>query len=86
MDICGSPFNWRWGKRIGDILPQDFIEAGVFEDPDTSSVVHDQFAAIIVAENVQSHIDATRYPQPSADSAVQSEDETGDSDAEITAA
>ncbi|MCJ1455417.1 hypothetical protein MMC28_005772 [Mycoblastus sanguinarius] len=47
-------------KKTGDRLPKDLISAGVFEDPDTSSIVHDEVAGIRVAEYVQGHLDGVR--------------------------
>ena len=48
------------GKKTGDRLPKDLISAGVFEDPDTSSTVHDEVASIRVIEHVQGHLDGVR--------------------------
>ena len=48
------------GKKTGDRLPKDLISAGVFEDPDTSSTVHDEVAGIRISEHVQGHLDGVR--------------------------
>ncbi len=48
------------GKMAGDKLPKDLIEAGVFEDPSTSSTVQDQVAGITIAEHVQDHLKGKR--------------------------
>ena len=48
------------GKKMGDRLPKDLVSAGVFEDPDTSSIVHDEVAGIKVTELVQGHLDGVR--------------------------
>ena len=48
------------GKKTGDRLPKDLINAGIFEDPDTSSIVYDEVAGIRVIEHVQGHLDGVR--------------------------
>ena len=48
------------GKKTGDRLPKDLVSAGIFEDPDTSSIVHDEVAGIKVTELVQGHLDGVR--------------------------
>ena len=62
------------GKKTGDKLPRDLINAGVFEDPDTSSVVLDQVAGIRVTEHVQAHLDGERDSKEEEES----EDEEGE--------
>ncbi|MCJ1456924.1 hypothetical protein MMC28_007290 [Mycoblastus sanguinarius] len=47
-------------KKTGDRLPKDLISAGVFEDPDTSSIVHDEITGIRIAEYVQGYLDGVR--------------------------
>lgn len=64
------------GKSTGDRLPQDLINAGVFEDPDTSSLVHDEVAAIKVVEHVQDHLDGMRDAKPNEDDTDESEEDT----------
>ncbi|KAF6227153.1 hypothetical protein HO133_008595 [Letharia lupina] len=56
------------GKKTGDRLPKDLVSAGIFEDPDTSSVVHDEVAGIRVAELVQGHLDGMRDSKVDEDS------------------
>ena len=36
------------------------ISAGTFEDPDTSSVVHDEVAGIRISQQVQEYLDGAR--------------------------
>lgn len=50
----------RLGEKTGDTLPADLIDAGAFEDPDTSSVVLDEVAGIRVVEHVQDHLSGAR--------------------------
>ena len=62
------------GKKTGDRLPKDLVNAGVFEDPDTSSVVLDQVAGIRVTEHVQARLDGERDIKEEEES----EDEEGE--------
>jgi HNH endonuclease len=48
------------GKRIGDELPEDLIRAGTFQDPDSSSVVHDEVASIRCTELIRDHLEGAR--------------------------
>lgn len=48
------------GKKTRDGLPKDLINADVFEDPDTSSIVHDEVAGIRVTDHVLDHLDGAR--------------------------
>ena len=48
------------GKKTGDKLPRDLMDAGMFEDPETSSLVYDVVAGIRVTEHVQAHLDGER--------------------------
>ena len=48
------------GKKTGDKLPKDLINIGSFEDPFTSSPLHDEIAGIRVAARVQDHLDGER--------------------------
>lgn len=48
------------GKRTGDKLPKDFIESGMFEDPDTSSIVNDEVAATRISKHIFDHLDGER--------------------------
>ena len=48
------------GKKTGDKLPKDLIQAGIFEDEDTSNAVKDQVAEIRVNKYVQQHLDGER--------------------------
>lgn len=48
------------GKSTGDRLPQDLMAAGSFEDPETSSSLHDEMAGMEVIEHVQNHLDGIR--------------------------
>lgn len=72
------------GQRIGDTLPQDLVNAGVFEDPATSSPVHDEVAAIRVTEHLQKYLDGERDPKITDETTDQSEDEHADPDEEAT--
>ena len=47
-------------KKTGDRLPKDLVSAGIFEDPYTSCIVHDEVAGIKVTELVQGHVDGVR--------------------------
>lgn len=47
-------------KRLGDKLPNHLIHAGIFEDPDTSSIVDDELAKIRITEHVENHIEGAR--------------------------
>ena len=48
------------GKRIGGGLPEDLVRAGTFEDPDSSSVVHDEVASIRCTELIRDHLERPR--------------------------
>lgn len=50
------------GRRIGDKLPKDLLNAGGFDDPDTSSRVTDELSALRVRRNMESHLDGARDP------------------------
>ena len=51
------------GEKTGDRLPKDFINAGIFEDPGTSSAIYDEVAGIRVVGHVQDHLDGVRDAQ-----------------------
>ncbi len=51
------------GKKTGNRLPRDLVSTGIFEDPDTSSVVLDEVAGIRVTGYVQDHLDGVRDPK-----------------------
>ena len=63
------------GRRTGDTLPEDLINAGVFDDPATSSVVYDEVAGIRVTETVQRHLEGERDPMKGEDSDEEDEEE-----------
>ena len=48
------------GKKTGDRLPTDLVNAGVFEDPDTSSRVLDELAEIKITECVKDYLAGKR--------------------------
>ena len=48
------------GKMTGDKLPLDLIQSGIFEDPDTSSIIRDEVAGIRITRNVKDHLDGER--------------------------
>jgi HNH endonuclease len=48
------------GKKTGDKLPKDLIDAGAFSDPDTGSIVYDEVAGIRITRLVQGHLDGIR--------------------------
>ena len=50
-------------KRTGDKLPQDLIGPGIFEDPDSRSLVSDVVAAIRVSTLVQAHLAGEKDPK-----------------------
>ena len=50
------------GKKTGDKLPKNLIDAGVFSDPDTDSIVYDEVAGIRITRLVQGHLDGARDP------------------------
>ena len=50
-------------KKVGDKLPKDLLEAGAFEDPSTSSTVHDQVAGITITEHVRDHMKGIKPSQ-----------------------
>lgn len=63
------------GKRTGDRIPQELIDAGTFDDPDTSSPVHDQIAGIKITEQVQDHLEGQRDTKADEDSMSESEED-----------
>lgn len=48
------------GKKTGDKLPKNLIDAGAFSDPDTDNLVHDEVAGIRITRLVQEHLDGVR--------------------------
>ena len=48
------------GKKTGDKLPQELVNVGMFEDPDSSSVVADEVASMAVIAHIQSHLEGER--------------------------
>lgn len=62
-------------KKTGDKIPQDLIAAGVFEDPDTSSPVHDEVAGIKLAGHVQDYLDGLRDSKLDEEDTSESEEE-----------
>ena len=62
------------GKKTGDRLPKDSISVGGFEDPDTSSIVHDEVASIRVAGYVQDHLDGMRDVKEDEESSESAEE------------
>ena len=63
------------GKKTGNKLPRDLMDAGMFEDPETSSLVYDVVAGIRVTEHVQAHLDGERDSKEDED---EDEDEDGE--------
>lgn len=61
------------GKRVGDKIPRSLMDAGVFEDPETSSKILDEVAATRVIELVKDHLVGQRDRE-------ESEDKSGESD------
>ncbi|KAL8903424.1 MAG: hypothetical protein Q9171_007408 [Xanthocarpia ochracea] len=63
------------GRRTGDKLPNDLIEAGAFEDPDSSSKVADEVACIRVTEKIEDHLSGDRDPK--SEDEDEDDEETG---------
>ena len=63
------------GKRAGDTLPKDLIDAGVFEDSSTSSAVHDQVAGMTIADHVHDHLKGMRDSKDEESGEEDDEDE-----------
>ena len=71
----------KLGRKTGDRLPKDLVSAGIFEDSDTSSIVHDEVAGIRVTEHVQGHLDEvrdTKEDDESTERAGEEEESTAD--------
>ncbi|KAL8912926.1 MAG: hypothetical protein Q9172_007394 [Xanthocarpia lactea] len=63
------------GRRTGDKLPNDLIEAGAFEDLDSSSKVADEVACIRVTEKIEDHLSGDRDPK--SEDEDEDDEETG---------
>ena len=63
------------GKKTGDKLPKNLIDAGAFSDPDTDNTIHDEVAGIRITRLVQGHLDRVRDPMDERD-----EDDMSESD------
>ena len=49
------------GEKTVHRLPEDFVNAGIFEELAMSSLIDNEAASIRVTELVQNHLDAVRY-------------------------
>lgn len=63
-------------------LPMDFIRAGIFEDPATSSAVSDEVSAIRVTGYVKDHLDGVRDVMEREDEDESESEGEGESDAD----
>lgn len=62
-------------SRVKDTLLKNLIEAGVFDDPDTSSIVRDEVASIRFSTDLENHLDIVRDEKNSSGNMSDSEDE-----------
>jgi hypothetical protein len=75
------------GRRTGGKLPDDLIQAGIFEDPDTSTPVLDELANTRFMQLVRGRLDSLRDPKAvgesdkeSHESGEETDEETDDED------
>lgn len=66
------------GKKTGDWLPKDLLNAGIFEDSDTSSIVHDEVMGIRVTWLVQGYLDGVRDTLEDEEGAEEAGEDQGD--------
>ena len=67
------------GNMTGDRLPPDMMNAGAFEDPDSSSAVYDTVASIRVTEAVQRHLGGERdFKQGEISESSEDEEDEGE--------
>ena len=48
-------------EGAGHRLPEDFFNAGIFEDQATNSLIDNEFSSIRVTERVRNHLDGVRH-------------------------